>query len=147
MVRLSTGLALSMIGNYGLTAMMNYGHIKVYSGDQPISPDMPPEGEQLAYITTDGLPFVVGNTGNGALALSQDDAGVLQSAGIWKLTGIDTGVAGWWRWYWNSYDSENQSFYYPRMDGLVGESLVLANENITAASNLEISAFNVQFRG
>ena len=147
MVRLSTGLALSLLGLYGLRAMMNYGHIKVYTGEQPLSPDMPPEGEQVAYITTDGLAFAVGSSSGGALEVVQDSAGVIQSGGTWQLTGIDTGTAGWWRWYWNAYDGEDHSFFYPRMDGLVGESLVLANVNITAASYVEINAFNVQFRG
>jgi len=147
MVRLSTGLALSMLGNYGLKAMMNYGVINVYSGTQPLSPDMPATGTLLGQVTTNGDPFVVASTTGGALKLSQGQTGVLEKDGVWMLNGSGTGTAGWWRWSWNAYDSGNQSFYYPRLDGLVGESLVLTTTAITPATLVEIDSFNVQFRG
>lgn len=147
MVRLSTGLALSMLGNYGLKAMMNYGVIRVYSGDQPLSPDMPATGTLLGEVTTDGDPFIVGSTTGGALRLSQGDTGVISKSGTWIFNGAATGTAGWWRWTWNAFDSGNQSFYYPRLDGLVGESLILASTAVTPATLTAIDSFNVQFRG
>jgi hypothetical protein len=136
-----------MLGNYGLKAMMNYGFINVYSGDQPLSPDMPATGTLLGQITTDGDPFVIASTTGGALRLAQGDTGVLEKSGAWLLNGSATGTAGWWRWMWNAYDSGNQSFYYPRVDGLVGESLVLASAAITPSTLVAIESFNVQFRG
>jgi len=146
-VRVSTGLALSMLGNYGLRAMMNYGFIDVFSGDQPLSPDQVPTGTRLAKITTDSLDFVIGSQADGALVLGQDDLGVLTKQGTWMLEGVDTGTAGWWRWHWNSFDDDAQSFYYPRMDGLVSESLILTSTSITPSTSVEIDSFNVQFRG
>jgi hypothetical protein len=147
MVKLSTGLAVSMLGNYGLTAMMNYGFINVYTGVQPLSPDMPPEGTLLARVTTDGDAFIVGSTAGGSLQLQQDAAGILTPFGDWILTGLADGEAGWWRWQWNQFDDQTQSFYYPRMDGTVGESLLLVDTAITTATVTEIDAFIVQFRG
>ena len=146
-VRLSTGLAASMLGSYGLQAMMNYGRIEVYDGDQPISPDLPATGTKLADITTDGLAFVVGSTGGGALELEQSSSGVLGLVGTWTLTGIAEGTAGWWRWRWNAFDDGEQTFYFPRVDGLVGESLILVDPDITAITSETIESFNVQFRG
>lgn len=146
-VRLSTGLALSMLGNYGLKAMMNYGYIDVFTGDQPESPDIPATGTRVATIRTDGNPFVIGSQSGGALQLDQTDTGALRKGGTWVITGVATGTAGWWRWHWNAFDNDAFSFYYPRMDGLVGESLLLASTSITPATLEEIQAFNVQFRG
>jgi hypothetical protein len=147
MVRLSTGLALSMLGSYGLRAMMNYGYISIYSGEQPLSPDQVPTGTLLGKILTDGNPFVIGSQAGGALEVAQTELGILELAGTWLLTGEDIGTAGWWRWSWNSFDNDAQSFYYPRMDGLVGESLVLVDTAITPLTSVQIDSFNVQFRG
>lgn len=146
-VRVSTGLGLSMLGNFGLRAMMNYGYIAVHSGVQPDSPDQVPTGTRLGRITTNGDPFVVGSLTGGALQVSQGEFGVLAREGVWTLRGEDTGTAGWWRWHWNAFDDDTQSFYYPRMDGAVGESLFLEDSDITAATSLDIESFNVQFRG
>lgn len=147
MVKVSTGLAVSMLGNYGLTAMMNYGYINIYSGEQPTSPDLPPTGDLLGRITTDGNAFIVGASVGGALELQQDEQGVVSAQGNWVLTGLADGTAGWWRWYWNSFDDQVQSFYYPRVDGTVGESLILADTAITTATSVAIDSFVVQFRG
>ena len=147
MVRLSTGLALSMLGNYGLKAMMNFGVIRIYTGAQPLSPDMPATGTLLGEITTDGDPFVAGSPAGGALGISQGETGVLGKVGVWRLNGSATGEAGWWRWSWNSYDSGAHSFYYPRMDGLVSEALMLTSIDITPSTLTEIESFTVQFRG
>jgi hypothetical protein len=151
MIRLSTGLALSMLGNYGMSAMMNYGRIEVYSGEQPLSPNLPPSSTNstlLASVTTDGLPFVMGfGAGTGALELTQDTDGVVKKVGEWLLWGMsESGVAQWWRWRWNSFDDNAESFYYPRMDGAVGESLILENTSIVPATNVAIRNFSVQFR-
>jgi hypothetical protein len=148
-IRLSTGLALAMTGSYGLQAMMNYGYVDVYSGVQPISPDLPPAETdvRLGRITTDGLAHVVGSAADGALKVDQTETGLLTKSGSWILTGVDAGIATWWRWHWNSFDDNTQTFFYPRMDGDVGESLVLAETDITILTSVEISSFNVQFRG
>lgn len=147
MIKLSTGLALSLLNSYGLRAMMNYGWIAVYDGEQPISPDMEPDATLLARITTGGDPFIVDSQAGGALEVAINQVGVLEKGGTWILKGEATGTAAWWRWYWNRADTRAFSNYYPRLDGLVGESLVLADTAITPSTLTEIESFNVQFRG
>jgi hypothetical protein len=146
-VRLSSGLAASMLGNYGLRAMMNYGYIALYDGIQPVSPDIPPDGTLLGLITTGGDAFLVNSFTDGALEISQSSNGVIGKVGAWILSGEATGVATYWRWYWNAFDNTDFSIFYPRMDGAIGESLVLADANITGSTSVEIESFNVQFRG
>lgn len=126
---------------------MNYGYIDVFTGDQPASPDIPSTGTRVATIRTNGAPFVVNSQSGGALEIIQGDTGALRKSGNWLLTGVDTGTAGWWRWYWNAFDNDEHTFYYPRMDGLVGDSLILASTSITPATSEAIESFTVQFKG
>jgi len=122
--------------------MMDYGVIEVYSGTQPDSASFAPEGTLLAKITNDGDSFTPGGE-TGALRIAQAEGGGLTKAGTWRIVGITTGVAGWWRWKWNQADDDTNSLYYPRMDGAVGESFTLADTSITALTNVEITGFYV----
>lgn len=141
-VRLSDGLRAAILSDYGLTAMMNYGTIRVFSGQQPLNASLQPTGTLLANITKQGQTFQPG-TYNGALEVGLVPTGGLGLVGEWRMKGVTTGVAGWWRWTWNAPDTDEDSQYYPRMDGLVGESLILATADITVATNVVITEFNV----
>lgn len=141
-VRISTGLRVSVLSDFGLALMMNYGVIEVYSGTQPDAADEAPTGTLLGTITNNGDPFTAG-TQIGALEIEVTAAGQLQKVGTWRLNGVATGTAGWWRWKWNATDSDAQSQYYPRMDGLVGETLILASTSITPSTDVEIESFIV----
>ncbi|MDF1819916.1 MAG: hypothetical protein P1U54_14880, partial [Immundisolibacteraceae bacterium] len=143
-IRLSNGLRTALYGQYGITAMMQYGFIEVYSGTQPTDANAEPTGTLLGRITNNGVPHVTG-TSTGGLTLTQDTNGRLTSLGAWRLTGIASGTAGWWRWKWNAPDDDSLSLYYPRIDGDVGTALVLANTAITAATDEEISSFILVF--
>lgn len=143
-IRLSNGLKAALYGQYGFQAMMNYGLICVYSGTQPDSANAAPTGTLLARITNNGDTHVPG-TATGGLQITQDASGRLNKAGTWTLDGIDTGTAGWWRWKWNAPDDDSLSLYYPRVDGAVGEGLVLANTSITPATDEELSSFILRF--
>jgi len=141
-VRVSAGLRAALLSDYGLSAMMNWGTIEVYSGQQPANASLAPTGTLLARVTKQGTPFEPG-TYNGALEVGLAPTGGLEKVGVWRMKGVTTGVAGWWRWKWNSPDPNVDSQYYPRMDGLVGESLFLVTSGITEATNVEITQFNV----
>lgn len=143
-IRISDGLRASLLGEYGLSAMMNYGIITVRSGIQPASASFAPTGTLLARITQNGDAFVPDSI-TGGLQVILADSGALTLNGLWRMKGVATGDAGWWRWQWNSTDDEEDSLYYPRMDGAVGESLVLAADAITGATNVAITDFNVNF--
>lgn len=141
-IKVSAGLRAAILSDYGLSAMMNWGTIEVYSGPQPASASFAPTGTLVARITNQGDPFEPG-TYNGALEVALADTGGLALVGEWRMKGVVTGVASWWRWKWNSPDPGEDSQYYPRMDGLVGESLFLVTSGITEATNVEITQFNV----
>ena len=141
-LRVSHGLRSALLGSWGLTSMMDYGVIELYSGEQPSSASLSPTGTLLGRITTNGDSFTPGSA-TGALKLIQDDDGGLTKSGVWRLVGVANGTAGWWRWKWNLPDDNSNSLYYPRMDGAVGESLTLGTVDITTLTDVEITGFYV----
>lgn len=143
-IKISSGLRASLLSDYGLKAMMDYGFISIYSGEQPETASMPATGTLLGRVTQDGDTFVV-NTTTGGLQTELSDQGGLVKSGTWKLTGMATGQAGWWRWQWNALDTGAFSPYYPRMDGAVGESLILGTTSITPSTLVTITEFYVNF--
>lgn len=144
-IRLSSGLKAALYGNFGISAMLQYGSIEVYSGTQPATADDAPTGTYLGRITQNGLVFTPGSTGDGALLVGLDAFGQLAKSGTWTFNGEATGTAGWWRWRWNAIDDGEVSLYHSRIDGLVGDSLVLANTAITPSSQFDINSFLMQF--
>ncbi len=147
-IKLSAGLQASVLSEFGLGAMMNYGVIEVYTGDQPLSASDAPTGLLLARVTTDGLDFTAGSLTGGLQVVYDAVAGGLVKVGTWRLRGVATGAPGWWRWKWNAEDDDSFSVFLPRLDGVVGESLVLGALNqITPSTNEEIEDFLVAFSG
>lgn len=146
-IRLSTGLQASVLSQYGLVPMMNYGIIDVYSGEQPTSASSPATGTRLGRITQGGVDFISGTT-TGGLEIEYDAlVGGVVNVGEWRLRGVAAGAPGWWRWRWNLQDDDSESLYYPRLDGAVGESLILSVNQISVATNVEIQSFLLAFSG
>ena len=144
MIRLSSGLRASMLWTWGLNALLEGGHIRVYSGPQPATADAPPSGQLLGYISTDGLLPQPGQP-PGGLHFTLESRAVLVNHGTWILTGTATGEAGWWRLVWNAPDPGTHSDYYPRIDGTVGESFRLADTLITPATRTPVTRFQIVF--
>lgn len=141
-IRVSSGLRASLLSDFGLQAMMDYGFISIYSGTQPATASSEATGTLLGRITQNGDAFVP-NTTTGGLQTELSPQGGLVKTGTWVLTGVATGTAGWWRWQWNAPDDGSYSPFYPRMDGAVGESLILADTTITPATLVTITDFYV----
>lgn len=146
-VRLSTGLQASVLSEFGLTAMMSYGTIEVYTGEQPLTASSAPTGTYLGAITEDGLTFTPGSLTGGLRVEFSAAGGGLQKVGTWRFRGVTNGAPGWWRWKWNAADDDSTSLFLPRMDGAVGESLVLGVSQVDATTNIEIADFLVAFAG
>ena len=130
-----------MATEYGLAAMMRYGCIRVFSGAAPLTADDAEHGELLATITEDGTPFVAG-TGQGALNLVAGDvAGSCKKDGVWKLKVTKSGTAGWWRFVWNGIDHGTAGEWVPRIDGAIGQVLVLPDNHLTMGDVWDVSSF------
>lgn len=141
MLNLSTALRAAIATEYGLAAMMRYGHIRIFSGAPPLTADMAEQGELLATITEDGLPFVSG-TGQGALNLVPGPiSGACQMDGNWKLTVLKSGTAGWWRFVWNGADYGTADEWTPRIDAPIGQTLVLPDNALIKDDVWPVSSF------
>lgn len=140
-IRLSSGLRTSMVLEHGLERMMRFGHIRIYTGQQPQSADNAPSGTFIARVSADGLVPVTGQQ-TGGLRLQQGSvSGSLDKLGNWQLRGVANGAAGWWRFVWNATDDHTESSTYPRIDGSVGESLLLDETIITPSTNIQVNEF------
>ena len=147
MIRFSTGLRDAVAYLYGFAGVMNAGAIYVYSGSIPDSPDDAVSGTLLGTITTDGLPYNPGADANGAgLRLRVFSPGAIAPAtdAVWTLVGSATGEAGWFRWCASGADGFGYSITRPRVDGTIGDVLVLGETTITALTNIKVDSFLMQ---
>lgn len=141
MINLSTALRSAMATEYGLMAMMRYGCIKVFNGEPPTTADIAEQGDLLGTITQDGVPFVAG-TSQGALLLEAGPTnGACMNSGNWKLTVTKSGVAGWWRFVWNGADYGTGEEWAPRVDGRIGEGLILPETFLMEGDVLDVRSF------
>lgn len=144
MIRLSPGLASNVLGDYGLARMLGFGVIEVYSGSPPPYAHWAPTGTRLARVTRDGGAFQAGDPTYG-LPLDRSQPGALRDTGNWVLTGVADGRAGWWRWRWFLDDPGTTDPYYPRLDGVVNDSLFLPTKTITAGLVIPVDQFYLTF--
>jgi len=142
-IRLSAGLRTALVTNYGMGAMLQYGHIRVYSGLQPDSASLAPTGTLLAIISDNGTTPQPSTTTGGLQLVGSTEVGTLVKAGRWVLNGRAAGTAGWWRFVGNGFDDDTPSNYFPRMDGAVGDSLVLGFNDIAVATSAVIASFTL----
>ena len=143
MARMSTGLRNALAVSYGVGSMMNAGIIRVYSGTMPATPDDPPNSTELARITTEGKVWLPGDLSTGAgLMLGFAPPGRLVNVGEWRLKGLSAGTAAWYRWHWMDPDPNTYSETLPRIDGRVGQELVLFDPEINGATDKEIESFS-----
>lgn len=142
-IRLSSGLRSSMMFSYGFAELMKYGHIKLYAGAaQPVSADRAPTGQQIGFVSMDGkVPLT--NQEVGGLEFDLVGPGRLGPVGNWVLRGTATGTIQWWRMVWNAADDGSNSEFYPRLDGAVGESLILISSQITDETENPIESFTL----
>ena len=142
---------MAVAGNYGLGYMMNGGVIRVFGGVRPHSPDNKIGEIELGRVTTEGKAWYPDTDPNDAgLIVHLVSPGGLMNVGEWRLVGLESGTATWFRWCWAASDPQHDSTYYPRVDGDIGiapeegedaPDLVLISTSITKNTNWEIDSF------
>lgn len=147
MERLSTGYANEQLGHFK-NAFQN-GVLAIYSGYQPASADAAETGTLLCLITKDGQPFTGGSPENG-LNFGTPANGVVDKVAeeVWSGTVLNTGVAGWFRFYANDYTT-GESSTAKRFDGAISPSssaeLQMANTTLTKDDVAVINSFPVSY--
>lgn len=143
MLSFSKGLIISMLGIGGLGNVMNGGVIRIFSGLRPVTANaaIPPttDATMLGKITLDGKTFYAGADPEGAgLQLTITDSGVIKNYGSWVLTATKSGIPAWFRWTWSKFDADDDSFYYPRIDGFVTPVDIAGDDYDDAITNYGI---------
>lgn len=144
-INVSTGLRRAMLMNYGLMSLMNRGRILLFTGAQPATADYEEQGRLVGYISSTGRVPYPENLDDG-LGLRLDDLTVRED-GPWIIRGVASGEIGWWRFVWNGEDDGRYSEYYPRIDGLARDSLVLNSYNIYDGERRNVNEFAITFPG
>jgi hypothetical protein len=146
MIKLSTGFRKALCVSSPIVPLMNGGTILVYGGTIPNSPDNPPATDLLGQVTTDGLTFTPNEvpTPSGLQVVWASPGFVIKNS-HWILRGVANGTATWFRWCWRNEDSQEESQYFPRLDGTVGDVLRMGNKSITTSRVSVIEAFILYF--
>jgi len=129
--RRSMGLRNQMLnGAKAFDQLMNGGHIAIYSGAQPASPEYPETGVLLANLGTQaGTGFHFGTAASGKTD---------KNHGTWDGTCTVAGVAGWFRFYsTDGFTGTDGDGTCVRFDGAIGS---VTGEMIMTPTNLALNA-------
>lgn len=118
--RTSTGFVAKILGPSAFEDIFKYGAINVYTGTQPDTADDPARGALIARITSDGGPWSHDSSAHGLRFERTGRFAMNASDQIWRLAGLASGQAGWWRLVANASDTGMYSVTLPRIDGAVG---------------------------
>lgn len=141
-VRSSTGFVQRILGPSSFESIFLNGCIEVYSGEQPSSSDLAATGALLGRITRSGGAWTEGSGANGLQFTRSGRFAYKHPAHEWRLVGLATGVAGWWRLRGNAADS-GASIDLPRIDGAVRLDGSATPGELTLASLAIIEATDV----
>lgn len=141
--RTSTGLSLVLVNRF--LEYFNGGWIEVHTGSKPESSDAAPTGTLLGYVTRGGAPMQNDPQTSGLTFDAVSTKGDIKDTGDWTLVVSAEGTAGWWRMRWSATDNGAVSDVIPRLDGEVGDTLLLDNTNITLAQSPIGATFNLTF--
>lgn len=145
-VNTSTGFEVLNLGPASFDQIFRYGCIEVRTGPQPPTADAAATGLLIGRITADGGVWAEGASANGLEFARSGRYATKPTNQIWRLKGLASGVAGWFRLRGNAADNGGASLDLPRIDGLINlpnfdgdAQMFLTNINLSAASDLNIA--------
>lgn len=150
MEKMSTGHIKQQLTE--ITKMYANGVMAIYSGTQPASADDAETGSLLCLITRNSGAFTPGDSENGLnfkLPLIFTGEITKDPEEIWSGIAINDGVAGWFRFYDNTYTT-GESFIAKRFDGSISnvgspQLIMMNNTNVFTGMNIEIDNFIVKY--
>lgn len=105
--RMSTGFKNRVLASDGFSEILKNGQIRVFTGPQPSSADAAETGQLLCVVTNGSGAMVSGVATNGINLDIPSDGQVERAVGeVWSGKNLATGVAGWFRWYPNDFDTQ-----------------------------------------
>lgn len=127
MIRLSSGARQLLATELGLAPMFGYGHIKIYSGPAPMTPDAAATGTLLGIVSKGGImPTNANYTSSGLTFAAGPTSGSIVDTGDWQLTVVNPGYAGWWRLssVYELVTPDADPMTIARIDGVMTDSFV-----------------------
>lgn len=122
MIRLNSVARHQLATEMGLAPMFGYGHLQIYTGASPISPDAPPSGTLLGYVSRGvNVPTAANYTATGITFAAGPTPGTIIDTGDWYLKTVATGRAGWWRLV-SVYELLAPGMAAPVIDGAMDDS-------------------------
>lgn len=122
------------------------GVMRIYSGSQPSNANDGETGTLLLEITRNSNEFDPENPQNG-LNFGQSSDGVVnkRSDEIWSGVGIESGTAGWFRFYCNKRNtgSTEESIRFDGACATSGGELNMSSTSIVAGATTTIDSFNI----
>lgn len=118
--QLSTGFATAILGDKSFAGIFAGGCIEIYSGTQPANADIAASGNLLARVTRNGGTWTPGSPANGLLFQNGGRYVAFDPSHEYRLAGLATGTAGWFRLVSSAADGSVASTSLPRIDGAIG---------------------------
>jgi len=124
--------------------IFRYGVMKIYTGSQPADADDAPTGTCLLIISVASGAVTKGTSTNG-LEFDAPVDGVLgkADADTWSDAGLQTGTAGWFRFYTNEIDEGGNGCNFDGAVGTSGAELNLSSTSIVSGATTTIDEFEV----
>lgn len=120
-VNCSTGFRARILGPSSFESIFLNGCIEVRTGAQPVAgANAPPTGTLVGRITNNGGAWSPGAATNGLRFARSGVYGGNDPGQNWRLAGLGTGTAGWFRLLANPVDDGSLSTVLPRIDGAIG---------------------------
>lgn len=142
MISLSSGLKNSLLDTLGLRALIGGGAIHLFDGTQPTHSDRETNSARLGVITKDGAEETLPTNG---LYFELPVNGILMKkmSHTWTIRLITPGTATWfrlvsWRNEWSGYSTNAI-----RIDGTIGEDLILVDPVLVAGVQPDINSFYI----
>ena len=147
MERISTAYANEQLSSFAET--FKNGVLAIYSGTQPASADDAETGTLLCLITNDSGAFTPGQPTNGLNFGAPVNGQIDKAAGeTWSGTVLADGVAGWFRFYDNSYTT-GASTTAKRFDGAIADTgaceIQITNTTLAEDDGVGIQGFHVVY--
>ena len=142
----STGyVERALSGTGAFPSIFRYGVIEIRTGPQPATADAAATGTLIAKITRNGNAWTAGSPTNGLEFAAGGRYVSKQPEHTWRLKGITTGTAGWFRLLGNAFDDNSASTTAPRIDGTIDvagadspSQMFMTTTSVTASTNLVI---------
>lgn len=136
----STRFKERLLGPESFEGIFNGGRIVLYTGTKPTTADMPVNGVAVGEVSLNGVPWSPG--GAGGLLFNRSGAWMSKPVdALWRLRGLTTGAATWFRLYAAAEDPGGLSYSHARIDGDMVTDFILPSYTLLPDTSILVQQF------